>query len=157
MLQLHDELVQAGISVPEEVRSVEVKVHPLAVELTGKSAPRDGLKGKFSFYHGGAVGLLFGKATPAQYEDDVVTDPGVVAVRERIQVVVDEDMQADECCIEARLSYGDGDLRRVHVKHAVGSLERPMTDAQLTEKFVDQCLPVLGQERMNKASQWCWG
>lgn len=42
------------------------------------------------------------------------------------------------------------------MSHAVGSLERPMTDAQLVQKFVDQCIPVLGQERTEKMSQWCW-
>jgi aconitate decarboxylase len=155
-IQLHAELGREGVLI-ERVKDVVVKVHPLVVELTGKTEPRDGLEGKFSVYHGGAVGLVFGKATPAQYEDDVVIDPRVVAVRERIRVEVDEGMRADECRIEARLENEDGRVRTVHVKHAVGSLERPMTDAQLTDKFVDQCLPILGQERTEKASQWCWG
>jgi aconitate decarboxylase len=74
-------------------------------------------------------------------------DSRVVAVRERIQVEVDAGMRPDERCIEVRLGNVDGDVRTVHVEHAVGSLERPMTDVQLTEKFVDQCLPVLGRER----------
>jgi aconitate decarboxylase len=154
-IQLH-ELVREGIEI-ERVVSVEVKVHPLVVELTGKTKPRDGLEGKFSVYHGGAVGLVFGKATPAQYEDDVVRDSRVVSVRERITVHVDGAMRADECRVEVRLDNVDGDVRTVHVTHAVGSLERPMTDEQLTEKFVDQCLPVLGRERTEKASRWCWG
>ncbi|OKO99841.1 hypothetical protein PENSUB_8058 [Penicillium subrubescens] len=155
-IQIHDELFREGIDI-ERVVSVVVQVHPLVVELTGKTAPRDGLEGKFSVYHGGAVGLLFGKATPAQYEDDVVRDLRVVAVREKIQVEVDGGIEADECRIEVRLDNVDGDVKTVHVEHAVGSLERPMTDAQLTEKFLEHCLPVLGRERTEKASQWCWG
>lgn len=35
---------------------------------------------------------MFGKATPAQYEDGVVTDPRVMAVWKRIRVEVDESM-----------------------------------------------------------------
>lgn len=154
-IRLREMLVREGIDV-ESVKSVRVKVHPLVVELTGKTEPRDGLEGKFSVYHGGAVGLVFGRATPAQYEDDVVVDSKVVAVREKIGVEVDAGLRADECLIEARLDGGDGGVRTVHVEHAVGSLERPLTDEQLTEKFLDQCLPVLGQERADKASQWCW-
>jgi aconitate decarboxylase len=155
-IRLREELVREGIDV-ERVTCVKFKVHPLVVELTGKTEPRDGLEGKFSVYHGGAVGLLFGRATPAQYEDDVVIDPRVVGIREKIKVEVDEGMRADECFIEAQLDGGDADSRTVHVEHAVGSLERPMTDEQLTEKYIDQCLPVLGQERAEKASRWCWG
>lgn len=105
-------------------------------------------------YHGGAVGLLFGEATPAQYDDNVVVDSRVVAVREIKTVEVDAGIRADECFIEVRLNRNfNGDVRTVLVKHAVGSLERPMTDVQLTEKFVGQSLPVLGQERTEKASQ----
>lgn len=99
------------------------------------------------------MGLLFGEATPAQYDDHVVVDSRAVAVRERIAVEVDAGIRADECFIEVRLDRNvNGDVWTVFVKHAVGSLERPMTDVQLMEKFVDQCLPVLGQERIEKAS-----
>ena len=43
-----------------------------------------------------------------------------------------------------------------HVDHAVGSVHCSMSDSQLTEKFMDQCVPVLGLERTQKASEWCW-
>lgn len=79
---------------------MQVQVHPLVLESTGNTAPRDGLEGKFSVYHGGVVGLLFRKATPAQYEDNVVVDSRVVAVRERIQVQVDGSIRADEFALE---------------------------------------------------------
>jgi hypothetical protein len=59
--------------------------------------------------------------------------------------------------IEACLDDVDMDVMTVHVEHAVGNLECPMVDAQLTEKFADQCLPVLGRERTDTASRWCRG
>ncbi|KAJ5689190.1 hypothetical protein N7462_003582 [Penicillium macrosclerotiorum] len=142
-----------------QVREIEARVHPLVVELTGKTAPKDGLEGKFSVYHGGAVGVLFGKATPAQYEDEVVADPRVVSVRERITVTVDTTIRSDECHLVVRVDGEEGRGEMViekHVDHAVGSLERPMTDEQLKTKFKDQCASILGQERTEKASQWCW-
>jgi len=137
-----------------DVESVLVRVHPLVLELTGKTAPKDGLEAKFSVYHGGAVGLLFGKATPAQYEDDVVVDGRVVQLRARFRAVADESLRADECHLVVKVA-GKEDIEK-HVKYAVGSLERPMTDEQLTAKFVDQCVGILGQEKTGKASRWCW-
>ncbi|KAJ5919926.1 hypothetical protein N7454_009761 [Penicillium verhagenii] len=156
-IQLHAELENAKLSV-DQIMEVQVEVHPLVLELTGKTAPKDGLEGKFSVYHGGAVGLLFGKATPAQYDDGVVTDPRVVGLRNRIKAKVNESFRADECHVTALLQKQSGGNVTIekHVDNAVGSLERPMTDAQLVQKFVDQCTPVLGQERTEKASQWCW-
>ncbi|KAJ5280384.1 hypothetical protein N7478_005756 [Penicillium angulare] len=154
---LHGELEKAGLSV-DRIVEVHVEVHPLVLELTGKTAPRDGLEGKFSVYHGGAIGLLFGKATPAQYGDGVVVDPRVVGVRDRIRAKVNSEFRADECHVTVLLEKEGGEHVTIekHVDHAVGSLERPMTDAQLVEKFVDQCIPVLGRERTDEASRWCW-
>lgn len=156
-VELHAILKRRELSA-EQVLWVDAEVHPLVVELTGKTAPQDGLEGKFSVYHGGAVGLLFGKATPAQYEDAVVLERRVVAVRERIRVQVNEKLRADECHVIAHVRTEDGSevVIEKHIDHAVGSLERPMTDAQLKDKFVDQCIAVLGEERSNIASQWCW-
>ena len=63
------------------MQRVELKVHPLVLELTGKKEPVDGLQGKFSVYHGAAVGLTIGRAGEAEYADDVVTRPDIVALR----------------------------------------------------------------------------
>ncbi|KAJ5512257.1 hypothetical protein N7463_001809 [Penicillium fimorum] len=43
-----------------------------------------------------------------------------------------------------------------HVDYAVGSLECSMTNEQLTAKFVDQYIGILGEKRTDKASEWCW-
>jgi hypothetical protein len=42
---------------PEQVERIELKVHSLVLELTGKKEPADGLQAKFSVYHGCAAGL----------------------------------------------------------------------------------------------------
>lgn len=139
----------------DDIEYVEVTVHPLVLELTGKTAPRDGLEAKFSVYHGAAIGLLLGKATPAQYEDEVVRDETVVRLRGKVRAVADQACRPDECRVVVRL--GSGVVVEQHVEHAVGSLVAPMSDAQLTEKFMDQCVPVLGADRALKASDWCWG
>lgn len=36
---------------PEMIQRVDLKAHPLVLELTGKKTPRTGLEGKFSVYH----------------------------------------------------------------------------------------------------------
>src|SRR2546421_6292540 len=60
-------------------RSVCLRVHPLALEVTGKKTLQNDLQAKFSIFHGVAVRLLLGKAEPAQYEDEVVLSDEVEA------------------------------------------------------------------------------
>jgi aconitate decarboxylase len=152
-IQVHQEITNKGLKV-EDIEKVETLVHPLVIELTSKRTPKDGLEGKFSVFHGGAVGLLFGKAGPAEYADEVVTDPKVTAIRDKIDASPSKDVKPDEAYLTVH--FTDGNKLEKHIKHAVGSLEVPMTDEQLTGKFVDQSALVLGQQGAQRASDAAW-
>src|SRR5260221_3568075 len=117
----------------EDVERVEVRVHPLVVELTGKKEPKAGLEGKFSFYHGFAVGLIFGRAGEGEYADAVVRREDVVALRRKVNATVDPSIAEDAADVTVHLPGGK--QAHVRVDHAVGSLERPITDADLEAKF----------------------
>ena len=73
-----------------DAERIDLRVHSLVLELTGKKEPKDGLQGKFSVYHGAAVGLIHGRAGEHEFSDAVVNDPEVVALRARVQATVDD-------------------------------------------------------------------
>lgn len=154
-IHCHEELTQTHGLIPREVTRVSLKVHPLVVELTSKRKPRDGLEGKFSVFHGCAVGLLYGQAGPAQYADEVVTSAEVINVRDRVEITADPTLAADEAYLS--LTHLKGIELGRHVEHAIGSSHVPMTDEQLTSKFVDQVSLVMGEEAATKASAAAWG
>ncbi len=60
---------------PEDIKSVDLKVHPLVLELTGKTTPKTGLEGKFSIYHAVAVAFVEGAGGEKQFSDRAVNDP----------------------------------------------------------------------------------
>jgi 2-methylcitrate dehydratase PrpD len=124
------------------------------LELTGKKEPADGLQGKFSVYHGCAAGLIFGRAAEEEYADDIVSRPDVVDLRRRVVATVDDSI--DEASADVTAVLKDG--RRVHVfvEHAIGSLARPMSDAQLEDKFSHLAVPVIGAERNRRLLDACW-
>ncbi len=132
---------QHGVK-PEDVAKLQIKVHTLVLELTGKKTPATGLEGKFSVYHSCAAGLLYGQAGEHEYTDEVVNRPEVLALRAKVDAVVDE--RIHEAGAELTLTTTDGREIRVVVEHAVGSLQRPMDNAQLRAKFAGQSEPVLG-------------
>lgn len=130
--------------LPEEIQEVELKVHPLVLELTGKPEPQDGLEAKFSVYHGAAVAFLDGKAGEGQFRMERVRDPAVVSLRRKIKADVDAGLAADQARLVVRTT--DGSVYEEFVEHAVGSKERPMTDEELREKFRDVTQEVLPEE-----------
>ena len=146
------QLRERGVK-PEEVERIELKVHSLVLELTGKKEPADGLQGKFSVYHGCAAGLIFGRAGEPEYADGIVTRNDVVALRRKVVATVDDTIAEASADVTAVLRDG----RRVHVfvEHAIGSLQRPMSDAALDAKFAAQSDPILGGARTSELIAAC--
>lgn len=135
-LALHHEVVDHLDAIDEVV----VRCHPLVVDLTGNPDPVDGLEARFSAIHGAAIGLALGRAGLAEYADDVVRSPTLIDLRARTRLVPDTSVARDAARIEVR--FPDG-VRSSDVAHARGSLERPLTDAELHAKVRALVEPVL--------------
>jgi len=136
-----------------DVERVELRVHPLVLELTGKTAPRTGLEGKFSVYHACAAGLVFGRAGEGEFADDVVVREDLVALRGRVHATVDPAI--GEAAADVTIRCTDGRTLHCAVAHAVGSLERPMSDDDLARKFRGLVDPVLGADRATQVQALC--
>ena len=147
------QLRQRGVT-PEQIDRIELKVHSLVLELTGKKEPQDGLQAKFSVYHGCAAGLTFGFAAEDEFSDAVVTRADMVALRRKVVATVDDSINEASADVTAVLL--DGRREHVFVEHAIGSLKNPMSDTQLEAKFQGLSDPVLGAGRTSDLINACW-
>jgi 2-methylcitrate dehydratase PrpD len=149
-IQLHEQ----HHMTPETVAAVRLRVAPLVMDLCNKKNITKGLEGKFSVYHGAAVGLVRGKAGIAEYTDEAVNDPRIKRVRERTTAVGDESLTEDQARIEVELTTGEKLSR--FVEQSLGNIHRPMTDRQLDEKFRNQAVRALPSEQVEKLIGVCW-
>jgi len=147
------QLRQQGV-MPDRIERIELKVHSLVLELTGKKEPQDGLQAKFSVYHGCAAGLTFGCAAEEEFSDAVVNRPDMVTLRRKVVATIDDSI--DEASADVTAVLLDG--RRVHVfvEHAIGSLKNPMSDTQLEAKFRGMSDPILGAGRTSELIVASW-
>ena len=143
-----------AVDDPAAIAAVTLDVHPLVLELTGKAEPADGLEGKFSVHHSAAATLNDGYGSARQYSDEAVDDPRNVALRRKVTLRPDPAMRKDEARVTVTLA-GGGQASR-HVEHALGSLQRPMGDADLDAKFLDLAADVLAPGHARRALQACW-
>jgi 2-methylcitrate dehydratase PrpD len=139
---------------PEQIERIELRVHPLVLELTGKKEPKDGLQGKFSVYHGCAAGLIVGRAGEDEYHDDFVTRADVDALRRKIVATADDTI--DEAAVDMTAVLADGRREQVFVEHAIGSLQRPMSDSALEAKFHALADGVIGAARATELIRALW-
>ena len=138
----------------EVIEGISLAVHPLVLELTGKKTPQTGLEGKFSVYHSSAVAVIHGAAGEEEYSDEVVRDPKVIALRDKVTATVDKAMREDQVRVTIRLKGGK--TLEKYVEHAVGSLGRPMSDADLEAKFRAFCAGILSKPETDKLVRLCW-
>ena len=138
----------------DQIERVELKVHPLVLELTGKKTPQAGLEGKFSVYHAAAIAIVEGAAGEQQFSDHAVRDPVIVALRDRVSAVVDPAIKEDQ--VRIAITLKDGRKLDKYIEHAVGSVQKPMSDQDLEAKFMGQADGVLPAAQVRRAIALCW-
>ncbi len=140
---------------PEQIERVELRVHPLVIELTGKKTPQIGLEGKFSIYHSVAIALIEGAGGEKQYSDRAVRDPRTIALRDKVVATIDPAIKPEQ--VDMTIVLTDGRKLHKFIEHAIGSVEVPMTDAQLEAKFTDLAEGILPAAQTAALMKTCWG
>ncbi|TCT05061.1 MmgE/PrpD family protein [Aquabacter spiritensis] len=137
-----------------DVVAVELRVAPLVKDLCNKKEIAAGLEGKFSIYHAAAIGLGRGKGGLGEFTDAAVNDPALKRIRLLTEATGDPAVSEDGVKVAVRLA--DGRALDLHLEASLGNLKRPLSDAQLEDKFRDQA-GVLSPARIEAAMAACWG
>jgi 2-methylcitrate dehydratase PrpD len=138
---------------PATVSQISLRVHPFVLSITDVVDPATGLQSKFSTLHSAAVALVDGAAGIAQYSDARARDPLVASLRGKVKAVADETLGKDE----AYAVIVAGNTRHeVHIPHAGGTAENPMSDLAIEAKFLANATPVIGPERAERARDLVW-
>ncbi|MFN8719718.1 MAG: MmgE/PrpD family protein [Rhodospirillales bacterium] len=138
----------------EDVDHVELDVHPLVIALTDRPRPRNQFEGTVSYQHWAAVSLITGKAGLTEGSDRWVNDPAVADLRLRIKATARPDMASVAATATAFMK--DSSRRVSHVDHCIGSIERQMTDAELSDKFLGQAVMMMPASAAERLLDACW-
>jgi 2-methylcitrate dehydratase PrpD len=138
---------------PTAVSEVTLRVHPLVLSITGVVEPSTGLQSKFSTLHSAAVALIDGDAGVAHYSDAKVADPAVAALRRKVKVSADETLRKDEAYASV---VAGGRRHEMHIPHASGTADNPMSDDAIERKFLANATPVIGADRAERAAGMVW-
>ncbi len=136
------------------VERVDIVAHPLVLELTGKTAPRTGLEGKFSVFHSAACALLRGDGSPTAFTDEAVNAPELVDLRSRVHVVTDP--ACHEASVDVTVTLAGGRRIDKRIERAIGSRERPLSDEEVTGKFRHQSALVIGDAATERLIEASW-
>jgi 2-methylcitrate dehydratase PrpD len=140
---------------PEMIERIEVAVHPRVMDVTAIKNPGTGLEGKFSIYHAAAVAAAAGAAGERQFSDEAVRESAVAALRARVTVTIEPGLGKAQARVAMLLKTGE--RLAVFVEHARGSVENPMSERMLEEKFRGLADGILPSGQADRLIDLCWG
>ena len=118
------------------------------------SSPETALEGKFSLHFCVALGLLKKKASLDEFNDELVSDPAILTLMEKVTMTPDPSLAEDgytgaATIVTIRMKDGKTYTRRVD--HAKGSPENPLSMEELLAKYRDCAGSVLSPEALEKS------
>ncbi|MCO6415105.1 MmgE/PrpD family protein [Siccirubricoccus sp. KC 17139] len=146
-------LVQEDKVSAEAIERIELRVHPDALNLCWRKLPETELEAQVSLYHWVAAALLRGAAGVAEGEQACVADPAVRSLQERAEARPDAALRDNQAVVTLRLQ--DGRVVERFTENAIGSVTKPMTDAQLEAKFRGLARRSLGADRVEHLLGLC--
>lgn len=126
----------------DQVDRVEVDIHgPYLDDVLIYPWPRSGLEGKFCLPFTVAAAMVDGAVTVRTFTDDTVAR--LASSRPKVRVYADPGLATD--VVRVRIQTSDG--RRLAHEHSTlrGSLEHPLSWAELVDKFAENCAGRIGQ------------
>jgi len=139
---------------PDEIAALHLRVPPQALVLMGNPSPRTELEAKFSVAYCAAASFIDGSAGPETFSEERVGDPRYRALLDRVEVEPDPRLHQDEAVVT--VTARSGQRHHLHVKHALGTLDNPMTDDDLAAKFRGLAVPVLGDPGADAVFNYVW-
>ena len=143
-----------------QVESIRIMVEPIVVDICDERMERFGephseLTARFDLCFCVAAAWRRGRFTLDEMREPAYTDPGILALRSRIELVRDESRPSfDGCAMQARFS--DGSVESTAVDAFLGSPGRRMSDAELAGIFTAYADAVLPEGRAERIVEAVW-
>lgn len=154
-------VLDACLALREEVGAAPAAIAAVTVAgdalllARGDRAVNNERDARVSIHHSAALGLVRGRAGVADFEMPAVADPALAAFRGKVTAVLDEALPRGAATVTLHLA--DGREIRRSVVHPRGSFERPMSDAELEEKFRENAAIGGFSDRAEAAVAAVWG
>jgi 2-methylcitrate dehydratase PrpD len=141
---------------PADIERIEVGTNSNVPNALIYPMPKNALEGKFSIPFCMAIGVIERKAGIAQFQDRKVRDRKVVEMMKRVTLYVDDELEKlgyDKVRSRIRIKLKDGRVIEGRADVARGHPEKPMSWAELGDKFRDCAARVLPRKNAEQTIQ----
>jgi 2-methylcitrate dehydratase PrpD len=128
------------------VRQIRMQRNPAWAHYHQNKAPTTYHEAQMSLPYSVAVALVDGQALFAQYSNERLREPLLMKLSSLVEITPDAALPRGVSC-RMTLEMEDGQTHVSQVDYPKGSIQNPMSDAELRAKFDSLAAPVVGEER----------
>ena len=144
---------------PEDIDRIDAGTYGPAVEIVGGQEITTAFEAKFSLPYCVAVVLNTGSCRTAAFEPDLLANEDILTLAKRI--FVSTDTACDEAFPKQRaatvtIRLKNGDTFSHHAPTRKGDPDAPLSDDELSEKYRELALPVIGQHHAHELEDRIW-
>lgn len=127
------------------ITKIKAFVNPIALVAAGNPAPKTGLEARFSTYCCIAMGLAGYRLSAFDFTDEMVADPAIAEMLPKIECIPVKGQS--EVAAKLQIDLSDGQQMEASVDIVLGHPDRPLSWAQIQDKFEGLVVPVLGDAK----------
>lgn len=143
----------------QDVQSVEIATYGPALAVAGNPDPRTAAEARFSIPFVVATALIHGSVRLSAFTPERLADADIRALMARIRLAVDPELDGrfpGQRAARVRITTADGREGDYLQPTRKGDPEQPLTDAELSDKFMELAAPVAGEARAGALLARLW-
>lgn len=143
----------------QDLELVEVATYGPALAVAGNADPRTAAEARFSIPFVVATALIHGSVRLSAFTPERLADADIRALMARIRLAVDPDLDArfpGQRAARVRFATADGRQGEYLQPTRKGDPEQPLSDAELSDKFMELAAPVVGKARARALLGHLW-
>ncbi|MBI4965050.1 MAG: MmgE/PrpD family protein [Desulfomonile tiedjei] len=132
------ELASSHKMEPSDITGIEVRTYRTALDITDTPEPQTVYAAKFNLPFCVALALSKKSCGLADFNDDNLRDPEILALSRRVKLVADDELTSaypGKWAAVMEITTRSGDVLRGRKDFPLGDPENPASDELLTEKF----------------------
>ena len=144
---------------PEALRRVHISTYGPALAVAGNADPVTAAEARFSLPYVIATALRFGSVRLAAFSAERLADPDTRSLMRRIELAVDPELDAafpGQRAARVRFELADGRTAEWLQPTRKGDPDAPLSDDELSAKFIELAAPVLGEAAAQTRLQALW-
>lgn len=143
----------------EQVRSIRVATYGTAVKVAGNPDPKTAFEAKFSTAFCVSAALVLGSVRMDAFSDQHLWNPKIRGLVGLVDLEIDEDFDArfpSQRAARVSVTTHDGEVHE-YLRHTrKGDPDDPLTDKEMSSKFLELATPVLGDDGAESLKQQLW-